>query len=436
MLNLLRWLVPRGVYSIAMNSSNPEPFDFVTPRLDSGSGSDDGVTYEEAPLNVTESTKKRTITYAEGNQPVEQFMERFTTTRNYTKRTPLQKRMANESFEPANQPIFRQNKSGFCTARPVQWMIAVEKYIDNNEDVRARWRYKVDDNEKFYEVEISIWFNTTTEVLVRISILTGIFMVEGASFRKFIDNEFEKVAVYVEKEVAEEKEDGATNDEDEDTVWSKIDENAKAVKLVEGSVLKLFEIIEETNRKHHLVTDVSQSLKQDEILELEKKYDNKLKVFMEAYEKDVIRKIENVCRRFDQKIEQMSVAIGNFKISTQRQINELYELCAPRGDEIPSSSPPPPPPLHTPPPPHTPPSQPRPETPPPPPPPQTSPPPPQQQSPPPSLPLPRPPPQPPQPPHSQTSTTTMQQVPPFQPPTRQPQQQPGNTLDCLVFMDK
>ena len=48
-------------------------------------------------------------------------------------------------------------------------MFAMEKYIGNNADVRARCRYKVVDNEMFYEVEISVGFKTTTEVLVRIS---------------------------------------------------------------------------------------------------------------------------------------------------------------------------------------------------------------------------------------------------------------------------
>ena len=92
-------------------------------------------------------------------------------------------------FDTADQPIFRQSKSGFCTERPVQWMIAVEKYIAEQDDVRALWRYKVN-NSQYLECEISVWFKTTTEVLLRINLITGIFMVEGPHHRKFINDEF------------------------------------------------------------------------------------------------------------------------------------------------------------------------------------------------------------------------------------------------------
>ena len=51
-------------------------------------------------------------------------------------------------------------------------MSAVEKYVDNKDDVKVMWRYKVDELDSFFECEIVIWFSTATEITMTISWLT------------------------------------------------------------------------------------------------------------------------------------------------------------------------------------------------------------------------------------------------------------------------
>ena len=114
---------------------------------------------------------------------------------------------------------------------------------------------------------------------------------------------------------------------DMEIMWQQIEANNNAIKAVQESVMKLLEISEETKKKHNLISDVSNTAKRCELLELEKKYDNKLAIFMEAYSKEMTEKIQSICKTFDMKLANMKQAITNFKISTQKQINELYTIC-------------------------------------------------------------------------------------------------------------
>ena len=89
----------------------------------------------------------------------------------YTKRSKLQNLMKEEVFDSPTHPIYQQNKTGFCTKRPLEWLQAIEKYIACDENVYARWTYKQDTNGKFYEGDIVIYFQTTTEITIQIYIV-------------------------------------------------------------------------------------------------------------------------------------------------------------------------------------------------------------------------------------------------------------------------
>ena len=76
--------------------------------------------------------------------------------------------------------------------------MAMEAYVSKEETVQARWTYKVDEDGLIHECDISTWFQTTTEVTVTVFVVTGVFMVQGQTCRKFAESEFEKIRIQME----------------------------------------------------------------------------------------------------------------------------------------------------------------------------------------------------------------------------------------------
>ena len=68
-----------------------------------------------------------------------------------------------------------------------------------------------------------------------------------------------------------------------DMVFEKIEENKNAIKAMETSMITILQIFEETKKKEELISNTLVTVNRDELLELEKKYDENLKVFMEEY---------------------------------------------------------------------------------------------------------------------------------------------------------
>ena len=117
-------------------------------------------------------------------------MKIFTDARNYSKRTALQKRLPNEKFDDLSNPVFKQNKSGFLTQRPLEWMKAIEDYAENETDVNTRWTYKADEGGMIHECDIATWSDITTEVKLTVFISTGVVIVHGQEHRKYVETEF------------------------------------------------------------------------------------------------------------------------------------------------------------------------------------------------------------------------------------------------------
>ena len=128
---------------------------------------------DSSVLNSTTAAKatKRNYINVQKNFSVEDGVvsKLFTESRNYGKRTTLQKRLPNEHFDQPSDPVFKQNKTGFLTERPLEWMKAIEEYVENESDVHALRTYKADEGGIIHECEISTWFNTMTEVTLTIS---------------------------------------------------------------------------------------------------------------------------------------------------------------------------------------------------------------------------------------------------------------------------
>ena len=199
---------------------------------------------------------------------------KITNARTWNKRTVLQKKLPSEVFDPVSDPVFKTNKSGFVTERPIEWMVAMEKYISNENDVRARWLYKVDEEDYICECEITTWFQTTTEVTVSIIIPTGVFIVQGQHHRKFVTSEFNKIRCHM-KDCAplpsEASPDNSPNPEMEG-MWDNIEKNKNAILGVESSIVKIFEIIKQTDAKNDNINNLRQKESPD-AKDIEKKYD-------------------------------------------------------------------------------------------------------------------------------------------------------------------
>ena len=77
-----------------------------------------------------------------------------------------------------------KNQSGFVTERPVRWTLAFEAYVNNNNGIRCRCQYKLDEiSNKYSECELQLYFETTRRVNVKIHLFTGTIIVTGAPFK-------------------------------------------------------------------------------------------------------------------------------------------------------------------------------------------------------------------------------------------------------------
>ena len=91
--------------------------------------------------------------------------------------------------------------------------------------------------------------------------------------------------------------------------------NKKAIKVVEESI-EASAVNKEINDKYIRSMEKGKHT-------LEKAYDAKLTVFMEAIEQTFNEKLLRITKSFDDKIHNMKLIIGSFKIQTQKQLNNL-----------------------------------------------------------------------------------------------------------------
>ena len=99
-------------------------------------------------------------------------------------------------------------------------------YVEGNEDVEARWKYRLDDEEKFIESDLDIWFHTTTQISVKILIVTGVFLIQGPHFRTFIETEFPKIAEHVTNvQLQGETIQPPQDDNRDELLWNEINHN-------------------------------------------------------------------------------------------------------------------------------------------------------------------------------------------------------------------
>ena len=144
--------------------------------------------------------------------------------------------------------VYTQNRAGFKTIRPQQWILALERYEEKYHEVNLKWFYKKDMNGKYCECDIITYFQTTTQVNIWVSLIRGILLIRGSGYEKWIQQEFPKLyaifnevnakhviiedrnlATNIVRELDNKKDDQIniiqTTEKDVDTIWEGICEN-------------------------------------------------------------------------------------------------------------------------------------------------------------------------------------------------------------------
>ena len=108
-----------------------------------------------------------------------------------SKRTKNAKKLKHGNF---TYDIYKTKQTGFLTNNPLKRTIALEKYVEKSDGTRYRWMNKIDmKGNNTTDSKILIYFNITNMITLNINYTSGVIMVIGALFKKWISQEFPKV---------------------------------------------------------------------------------------------------------------------------------------------------------------------------------------------------------------------------------------------------
>ena len=97
--------------------------------------------------------------------------------------------MNNLNSESFRFDLYKDNRTGFHTNRPLAWYNAFKQHLSTN-NTKSRWELKRNKKKKITECKIHICFQNK-QVTISINFTTGIIMVKGALFEEWIDIEFQ-----------------------------------------------------------------------------------------------------------------------------------------------------------------------------------------------------------------------------------------------------
>ena len=210
---------------------------------------------------------------------------------------------------------------GFLTARPLQWAIALEKYIEATSSNRCRWRYKVE-NGKYTEGHLTLYYNDTNKVEIVVHFLGGAVVVIGENFRDWVVNEFPKVKALLASAPnthpgglpSDEKPQTDDINDTLDSLWAKLEEIEGAVYNGDDVVQKVIDrcqTMEITLNGHgdKLTSSVTDAM----LLIVEKRMDQKLTVFMETTTNDVTKKVEAMKKSLTAEINTIKKDVGEIQ---------------------------------------------------------------------------------------------------------------------------
>ena len=261
--------------------------------------------------------------------------QRFTTDFFPDKRSGKMRNLKEEFFD---FDIYQNNQCGFQTCRPFDWIQALENYVTNKEGIKCHWDYKENPEGKYETCELVIYSKNIKQVKVLVYIKTGILMVKGQQYKEFIINEFSEIAkeilslplminplyrqpdnvepicpTNIAEEEKKELESGLS------LAWEDIEANKKAINIIEKNIESLIKSSQNTINEQR---ERDKNIK-EERLNLEKRYDEKLVIFMATYKEQYENTLTNMKIEFDKKIYTMQDRIGKFEIIVEEQLNKF-----------------------------------------------------------------------------------------------------------------
>ena len=228
--------------------------------------------------------------------------------------------------------MYQNNHCGFNTSRPMVWIDALELYTTTNDDVTCIWKYKPNNVNKYEECRLTIFYNKVKQIKMFVYIKTGIIMVKGPLYKDFIVNEFVKIVdasklntlispmnnitLDIEKD-GENEENNKETEKELLMVWENMSSNRNAINIIEN---KIESLTSEMNHNHESQEEKSKKYDVD-LINLEKKYDTKLCIFMATYKEEFQKDLRIAIEKINNKIDNIQNVIGQFKISVQDQMN-------------------------------------------------------------------------------------------------------------------
>ena len=195
----------------------------------------------------------------------------------------------------------------------------------------VNWEVKTNKKNEFTEYRLHISFRETKRITIILALITGVLNVKGPSSQIWVQDEFRtlKNLVLPAEEVTSKrattsakekpsppivnvKSDSPTNKETNveiNNLWEENSSRRTAKRTLEAEMCeKSKQQVEQTQLFETMIGDLK--MKVDGV---EKNYDSKLKVFLEAFEKSTNEKVEKVRRLCEDKIRKVTEKKGSCK---------------------------------------------------------------------------------------------------------------------------
>ena len=217
--------------------------------------------------------------------------------------------------EIINLEIYK-SKCGFTCKRPGEWLLAIENYTNTVPGVNSRCQYK-EVGGKYTECMIT--FYVTKKITIYSFLKTGVLMIQGTHYKEFANTIFPKLknkvnnkndsdigSHYAEEAKEEDEIEGNEKTREEevlaniDNLWIRNEELESAIATQDDVIKKIInrcQDIELKTSSNNVKTMLPQIM-----LDIERKYDDKLTVFMKAITDDVEQKNDRIKSSFKDKI--------------------------------------------------------------------------------------------------------------------------------------
>ena len=250
-----------------------------------------------------------------------------------SRRSDNMKDLEKENFGDLNNGNKKQ--ISFYTDNTLLWYDALKEYTVTY-NIMNRCELRKNKSELVTICKIHVCFNESKQISISINFVTGILCVKGACHSDWAESDFPKVKEILERiraeqvatttgintcvvNVNENKTEDDVEDEPIQELWKSYDKLATSIKSIEESFSHLeARVTENRNRIEDRCVQLD-----NKINSMEQNLDAKVTLFQEVMEKSMNEKISAINKSFDNKISSVRTVVGQFKLSTQEQINKI-----------------------------------------------------------------------------------------------------------------